>query len=359
MCVVRRVVCAVSGGIDSAVAALLLKRSGVEVIGVYMVNWNHVEEGISDCPRTRDEADAMKICKRLGIQFHVVDFTRQYWSEVFQDLLENYRKGCTVVSDVLCNRIIKFNYLHEFAFKQLNADAVATGHFARTNLGNLLQNRSTKSVARLYTAVDPLKDQTYFLSTLTQDQLKRSIFPIGSLTKPQIKQIAIDAQLNEVINKREYIEPTKGFIRNVHNGDVIAEHNGVHHFTLGKRVRLSPKLIQTAFGFFVASLDYQTQTVWVCEGSLNAALFATKFIISEPHWIAESLLMHCGEIEFRCQRSHPPFQCTVTRLNDGSVQVTPRNPIRAAASGQSCVFYRNDECLGSGQIERVTATLAD
>lgn len=379
MSVVRRVACALSGGVDSAVAALLLKRNGFDVVGVYMVNWDQVEEGVNDCPRTKDEADARKVCVRLGIEFHVVDFTREYWNDVFMNMLENYRRGLTVVSDVMCNRIVKFDHLHRYAFQKLCVDAVATGHFARTNLGDFLERRSMTNVARLLMSADPLKDQTYFLSTLTQKQLRRSMFPVGSMTKPQVRQLAAGANLTEVLNKPEsmgicfigkrksfdsfldqYIEPVSGLIRNVDTGRVIGEHSGIHHFTLGKRIRLPPEVIQSPLGFFVASTDFASQTVWACEGSLHPLLFATEFVVSEPEWIAESPLMKSESVlvDFRCQRTHPAFECVLSRLENGFLKVVPKNPIRAAAPGQTCVFYLSDECLGSGRIENVITTLA-
>ncbi|KHN88731.1 putative mitochondrial tRNA-specific 2-thiouridylase 1 [Toxocara canis] len=140
-----------------------------------------------------------------------------------------------------------------------------------------------------------------------------------------------------LLNDRvKYIEPTSGLIRNVDSGVVIGEHTGIHHFTLGKRVRLPPEVIQSPLGFFVASLDFHSQTVWVCEGSLHPVLFATEFVISEPEWIADSPLKQSDStiVDFRCQRTHSALECTLSRIGNGCLKVVPKNPIRAAAPGQ-------------------------
>ncbi|VDN59307.1 unnamed protein product [Dracunculus medinensis] len=381
---IRRVVCALSGGIDSAVAALRLKQKGFDVVGLYMVNWDHLEEGQSECPQTQDKFVAKSICDRLGIEFHVVNFVKIYWNDVFLYTINNYRKGRTVVPDILCNRIIKFQHFHEYAINRLNADAIATGHFARTSFGDFLENRSEKNKeVLLFRGSDPIKDQSYFLSALTQDQLRRSMFPVGSLTKPQVRQIASDANLNEVLNKPEsmgicfigkrknfsdfidqYIEPSPGPVRLIDSGETIWHHSGIHHFTIGKRVSVPHHQYRTHFGLFVVSLEYSTQTVWVCEGTYHPSLFATEFVISQPVWIANSPFDFCGNCdeantEFSLQRTHKPHPCKLIRFTDNLVKLKPFYPVRAAAPGQICAFYRDSECLGCAEIQYVLRTLAD
>ncbi|KAM3726812.1 putative mitochondrial tRNA-specific 2-thiouridylase [Dirofilaria immitis] len=377
---IQKVVCAISGGVDSAVSAYLLKKRGFDVIGVHMVNWDRVEEDSSNCPQSTDQKDAEKVCKHLQIPFHVINFVDKYWNEIFTYLVDNYRKGRTIVSDVHCNKIIKFDRFHKYAFDELHADAVATGHFARTNFGDFLEKRLETGLIRLLAAVDPIKDQTFFLSTLTQSQLRRSMFPVGSLTKQQVRQIAVDIGMTGIAEKREsmgicfigkrkrfdafinqYIEPVIGPARDIDTGKVVFEHRGIHHYTIGKRITMVPDHCQSAVGLFAAGLDNKTQTLWVCQGSHHPALFAREFVVEEPLWISECPIGDAGTVktEFRCQRTHPALFCELTRLEKGLLKVKPYNPIRAAAPGQICVFYNDSECLGGGEIQYVVTTLAD
>ncbi|KAK0397998.1 hypothetical protein QR680_002379 [Steinernema hermaphroditum] len=272
-----------SGGVDSSVSAWLLKKKGFHVTGVYMVNWDHVEEGVSQCPRTKDQADAQVVCDRLGIRLHVVNFVKEYWNDVFMPFVSNYKLGRTVVSDIACNTIIKFDLLHKFAFEELGADAIATGHFARTTQGDYLENIDDASTVQLLKPTDPLKDQTYFLSNLSGKQLRRSMFPVGSLLKSEVRKIAdSESLLSEVAHKPEsmgicfigkrknfesfldqYIEPVRGPIVDKETGVTIGEHSGIHHFTIGKRVKIAPEQYQSADGLFVCSLDAETNSVFV------------------------------------------------------------------------------------------------
>ncbi|MFH4981275.1 hypothetical protein AB6A40_007984 [Gnathostoma spinigerum] len=373
-----RVACAVSGGVDSAVTALLLKRKGFNVCGVHMVNWDYLEEIGRSCPAKRDEIDARKTCERLGIPFHVVNFCQEYWTEVFMYMIENYRLGRTVVSDVLCNQAIKFGHLYRYVSAALNCDFLATGHFARSSCGPFLENLSGSEKVHLLCAVDPIKDQTYFLSTLSQKQLKKTMFPLGGFMKPTVRKIAVEEGLKEVADKAEsmgvcfigkrksfdhfideYLPPSRGPIRHIDTGATLSEHSGIHHFTIGKRVRIRAELFQSAVGIFVSSLDPVTQTVWVCEGSSHPSLFAREFVVSEPHWIADSPLSGSDFacVGFQCQRNHPAYKCVISRYSEEHLLVKPSNPVRAAAPGQVCAFYDGDECLGSGEIQRVLSTL--
>ncbi|KAH7726288.1 tRNA methyl transferase [Aphelenchoides avenae] len=373
----KRVVCAISGGVDSAVSACLLKQRGYDVVGVYMVNWDHVEEGESNCPRTKDQADAEAVCEKLHIDFHVVNFVKEYWNGVFLDFLENYKRGRTVVSDIACNRLIKFDLLHKFAFGTLQADAVATGHFARTSLGDFADTKQISQLEggiKLLKAADPLKDQTFFLSTLTQEQLKRAMFPVGSMLKPQIRELAKKNELLSVAEKPEsmgicfvgkkrnfdeflskYIDPVEGPIVDIDSGKTIGSHRGIHNYTLGKR--LSVAQFHTNEGIFVSRLDYVSQTVHVCFGSHHPSLYARKFVTKRPHWIRR--IPERLNLEFRIQRTHPSLPCETRVAEDDpdKLIVIPRLPVRAAAPGQTCAFYDGEECLGSAEIDRVLETL--
>ncbi|KAI1710163.1 tRNA methyl transferase domain-containing protein [Ditylenchus destructor] len=388
MQLIRRIACAISGGVDSAVSALLLKQKGHNVVGIYMINWDHQDEEDSSCPRTKDQADAEEVCRTLGIELHIVNFVREYWNSVFVNMLENYKRGRTVVPDIDCNRYIKFDLLHKFAFDKLGVDAVATGHFAR------IKQQDPQDKIRLLAGRDPLRDQTYFLASLTQDQLRRSIFPVGDLLKTEVKQIAKEAGLLTVAEKKEsvgicFVGKKKVFdnflakyIDPVENGRFVDEfcnelpgcsHSGIHNFTLGKRLRCvrTQKMdmrLTSCDGFYVSRIDPLTQTIHLCNGSHHPSLFATKFAVMSPHWISgdgksqtEKLISegNAANLEFRLQRNTPTIKCKLSQhpSNDEMLVVEPRRPIRAAADGQTCVFYFGDECLGCAEITGVVETL--
>ncbi|EYC43234.1 hypothetical protein Y032_0499g2563 [Ancylostoma ceylanicum] len=385
-----RVAVGMSGGVDSAVAAWLLKKKGFDVLGVYMINWDHVEEGTSSCPRTKDEADARRVCEKLDIPFTTVNFVKEYWNEVFVKMLDNYRRGRTVVPDIACNSHIKFDHLHQYAIENLAADFIATGHYASTSYGDFQEKREQGSGIRLLCGVDTLKDQTYFLCSLRQEQLRRAMFPVGSLTKTKVRQIARDQGFDDIADKPEsmgicfvgkrknfegfidqaslrynlctyificgfqYIEPRRGEIITL-DGKHLGQHEGLHHFTLGKRIPIQGCHV----GYFVAKLDAGSNTVYVCEGSYHPCLYATDFCVSEPHWIERNPLLDVNEatLECRIQRTHPPVACRVTRINGKLLSVQPRLPFRAVADGQMCVFYDGKECLGGGEVQRIISTL--
>uniref|UniRef100_A0A1I7S768 tRNA-5-taurinomethyluridine 2-sulfurtransferase n=1 Tax=Bursaphelenchus xylophilus TaxID=6326 RepID=A0A1I7S768_BURXY len=278
---IQRVVCAISGGVDSAVSAAILKKKGFEVIGVYMNNWDFVEEGENHCPRTLDETDAQRICTALDIKYYRVDFVKEYWNGVFERFLDGYRAGKTLVADVECNALIKFEALHRFSIDSLGVDAVATGHYAQNSLGNFLENTKKGAIPHLLTAVDPLKDQTYFLSRISENQLRRSMFPIGDQIKSNVKKMAVEMGLNEVAEKKEsmglcyvgkrrkfseflekYIPDKKGNLVDIETAEVIGEHNGIHHFTIGKRVAINTNY-PTHYGFYVCKIDSCSNIVYL------------------------------------------------------------------------------------------------
>ncbi|VDL85137.1 unnamed protein product [Nippostrongylus brasiliensis] len=372
-----RVAVAMSGGVDSAVSALLLKRRGFDVFGVYMINWDRAEEGTSTCPRTKDEADARYACEKLHIPFISVNFVKEYWNDVFVNMLENYRHGRTVVPDIACNRHIKFERFRNYAVEKHGAQFIATGHYVSTSLGDFQENRLRPAEnvpdIRLLCGLDPLKDQSYFLCTLKQEQLNVAMFPVGSMTKTNVRRIAKEQGLDEIATKPEsmgicfvgkrknfngfidqYIEPCPGEIRTL-SGKLLGRHEGVHHFTLGKRIPIQG----CHLGYFVANIDSENRIVYACKGSHHPSLYATEFSISEPQWICKNPLADREHVTVECriQRTHPPIACSLKRLGESVLLVKPVLPLRAVANGQMCVFYNGRECLGGGEVQKITSTL--
>jgi len=373
-----------SGGVDSAVSALLLKQSGkYEVTGVFMKNWDTLEESGGDCQADKEAADAERICNHIGVPFRHVNFVKEYWSEVFEPTLETYTRGQTPFPDVDCNRHIKFGHFHDYCREQLGCDMVATGHYARVD-------HSSGPTSQLLRAVDRVKDQTLFLSTVRQDALRRSLFPLGEMHKEMVKKMAVAAGLEWVAQKREsmgicfvgkrdfkefldqYVDPGPGGdLIDIDTGKVIGAHEGVHKYTLGQRI----KQAGMAEKMYVVDKNLDNQVISVCAGEHHPALYSETFFTHPPHWISERAprelqnarhrLLEC---DYRSQNKMPLEKCALTFRMAGSsnweyvslgngLTVSLANPQRALTAGQYAAFYQGEVCLGSAKIERVGPSL--
>ncbi|CAH2278258.1 mitochondrial tRNA-specific 2-thiouridylase 1 isoform X1 [Pelobates cultripes] len=383
---VRRVVCAMSGGVDSSVAAFLLHRRGYDVIGVYMNNWDVVDEN-GMCSAERDCEDAYRVCKKLDIPFHQVSYIKEYWHDVFSNFLNEYERGRTPNPDILCNRHIKFNYLLSYAIDNLGADGIATGHYARTsqdeeeafqqkyipNPPSLFRNRfEVRNDVRLLQAADRIKDQTFFLSQISQYALRKTIFPIGGLTKDFVKKMAAEAGFHHVLQRKEsmgicfigernfenfileYLEPQPGNFVSIEDGRIMGRHQGWFLYTLGQRARIGGQ----RDAWFVVDKDVSTATVYVAPCTNHPALFRDLLRTDRVHWLSEdpppelieNKMMDCY---FRFQHQMALVPCVLTLNQDGTVWVTLAKPLRALTPGQFAVFYKDEECLGSGKIMRL------
>jgi tRNA-specific 2-thiouridylase len=356
------IVVGMSGGVDSSVAALLLKEQGYRVIGVFMKNLDEPDEN-GVCTATVDYEEAVRVCNQLDIPYYSVNFVKEYWDRVFTYFLEEYKRGRTPNPDVLCNKEIKFRMFLDYAM-QIGADYLATGHYARIG--------EADGKFRLLKGLDRSKDQSYFLCALNQEQLSKAVFPLGGLEKREVRRIAEEAGLKTAHRKdstgicfigernfREflsgYLPARPGEIRSLEQPDlVVGRHDGLMYYTLGQRKGLG---IGGGFGsgepWFVVEKDLENNILYVAQGEQNPSLYSRGLTAADINWIS-------GEPpaeEFSCQakfRYRQPDQGV-------RVEVTGRDtcrvwfdiPQRAVTPGQYVVFYLGEECLGGGQIEEV------
>ena len=357
----KKVIVGISGGVDSAVAALLLKNEGYEVEGLFMRNWdsnlnNDILGNPNDineiCPQEQDYNDALKLCEILNIKLHRVDFIKEYWDFVFSYFLDELKKGRTPNPDMLCNKYIKFDLFLKKAM-ELGADYVATGHYARLKNGRLLR------------AKDLNKDQTYFLADVKFKNFKNVLFPIGEYTKPEIRKIAINNNLN-VANKKDstgicfigernfqkfvenYLKPNPGDIVNVETNEVIGRHNGLMNYTIGQRRNVGIS------GFtkrhYVCGKSVKNNILYVAFGEDNKYLLSDECEIENVNFISNERPTFCTA-KFRYRDLDHPVN--LEYLENGNIRVCYPSLVKSVTPGQACVLYLGEECLGCGFIKNV------
>lgn len=363
----KRVVLGLSGGVDSAVAAYLLKEQGYEVIGVFMRNWDsslnndilgNPTNNNDVCPQEMDYNDAKKVAEHLGIEIRRVDFIKEYWDQVFTYFIDEYAKGRTPNPDILCNKHIKFKAFLDYAMS-IGADYIATGHYARID--------HSKEQSELLRGVDSNKDQTYFLCQLSQNQIKDALFPVGHLTKPQVRELAIKLDL-PVANKKDstgicfigerdfreflknYIPAKPGKMVDIVSKKVIGEHQGIMYYTIGQRKGLN--IGGATAPWFVCGKNYDENILYIAQGDESEWLHSDGCLITDMNWILDGL-----EDEFHCQAKfryrQKDNEVTVKKIDDTHVYVTFDKPIKAVTPGQAAVFYNGEVCLGGGTIDKV------
>lgn len=353
-----RVVVGMSGGVDSSVTALLLKEQGYEVIGLFMKNWDDTDE-FGYCTADEDFQDVRRVCEQIGIPYYTVNFEKEYAERVFAYFLDEYRRGRTPNPDVMCNREIKFG---EFLAKvlDLGADYVATGHYAR------VEKQGEEYV--LLRGVDSNKDQTYFLHQIGQPQLARTMFPIGHLTKQQVREIAEKAGLATAKKKdstgicfigernfreflKHYLPAQPGPITSV-DGKVLGQHEGLMYYTLGQRQGLG---LGGGDGepWFVVDKDVEQNTLIVAQGANHPRLYSDGLTATDVNWISG----YPPAREFTCTAKfryrQPDQDVTVIVNEDSTVTVVFAQPQKAITPGQAVVFYQAERCLGGGIIDTV------
>jgi len=353
----NKIIVGLSGGVDSSVATLLLLEQGYDVEALFMKNW---EEDDTDgvCTAEQDLSDAQKVANKLGVKLHTINFSADYWDEVFDHFLQEHKKGRTPNPDVLCNQKIKFKVFLEHALS-LGADKIATGHYARIDKG--------ENGYQLKTGLDDNKDQSYFLHLLNQHQLSKSLFPLGRISKTKVREIAtvngfVTADKKDstgicFIGERNFSEFLQTYLPK-QQGDIVDQdgrfikhHEGLAFYTIGQRKGLE---IGGGYGtsgepWFVADKCIDSNELIVVQGD-HSRLYHQSLTASNPHWIANPpiLSLACtAKIRYRQQSQ----KCFVSSADNGQLKVTFDQPQRAITPGQSIVFYDNDICLGGSIIE--------
>jgi tRNA-specific 2-thiouridylase len=356
----RTVVVGMSGGVDSSVTALLLLEQGYEVIGLFMKNWEE-DDGTEYCTAKEDLADAQGVCDRLGVPLHTVNFAAEYWDTVFEVFLREYGAGRTPNPDILCNKEIKFKAFLEHA-QDLGADLIATGHYARVE--------AWEGRYRLLKGADPNKDQSYFIYTLGQPQLSRTLFPVGGLEKSDVRRLAARAGFGNARKKdstgicfigerrfkdflQRYLPARPGDIRTI-QGDLVGRHEGLMYYTLGQRRGFGVGGIKGADqeAWYVLRKDLERNVLVVGQGHDHPLLYTDVLEAGTLDWCDNRPLETSLRCAAKTRYRQPDQDCRVEPLDGGRCRVVFDRPQRAVTPGQSVVFYRGEECLGGGVIER-------
>ncbi|MCD7807735.1 MAG: tRNA 2-thiouridine(34) synthase MnmA [Erysipelotrichaceae bacterium] len=365
----KRVVLGLSGGVDSAVAAYVLKKQGYEVIGVFMRNWDsslnndilgNPNNDADICPQEQDYNDAKKVAEHLGIELRRVDFIKEYWDYVFTYFLDEYAKGRTPNPDILCNKHIKFKAFLDYA-KSIDADYIATGHYARVE-----HHENNDSI--MLRGIDNNKDQTYFLCQLNQMQLQSSLFPIGDMTKPEVRQLAEDLNIPVAHKKdstgicfigerdfreflKNYIPAKSGKMVNIATQEVVGEHQGIMYYTIGQRKGLN--IGGPGEAWFVVGKEYENNILYVCQGDSNQWLMSEGALITDVNWIPSIKPDNDYDCSAKFRYRQKDNDVSIRFVDDNTIYVTFKKPVKAVTPGQAAVFYQGDVCLGGGTIDKV------
>ena len=355
-----KVVVGMSGGVDSSVAAILLKEQGYDVVGLFMRNWDAMVNndvngnptlGDSICPQEQDYNDALAVCNKIGIPLYRVSFVKEYWDYVFTYFLDELKKGRTPNPDIMCNKYIKFDMFAKKA-QELGADYIATGHYARISNGKLLRG------------VDSNKDQTYFLSQVSRKQLSNILFPVGELEKPHVREIAsryglITAHKKDstgicFIGERNfknfltnYLPNIPGDVINIETMERVGSHVGLMYYTIGQRRGLN--IGGNSSRMFVVGKDLSKNVLYVALSNTDY-LISDSAVIDTINWISDVKPLECT-VKFRYRQVDNPV--SLEYVNDDEIIVHYPQGVKSVTPGQACVFYLGDECLGGGIIKEV------
>jgi tRNA-specific 2-thiouridylase len=371
-----RVVIGLSGGVDSAVSAWLLKQQGFEVVGLFMKNWEDDDDN-EYCSSRQDLIDAAAVADVIGIDLEAVNFAAEYKDRVFAEFLREYQAGRTPNPDVLCNAEIKFKAFLDHAMR-LGAEHIATGHYARVRLvdrdGRVveddarLQARAGDGEFQLLKGDDPAKDQSYFLHRLNQAQLSRSLFPLGHLRKTEVRKLAADIGLPNAKKKdstgicfigerpfraflNRYLPTTPGPIR-TDDGSLIGQHIGLAFYTLGQRKGIGVGGRKSGSGepWFVARKDMASNTLWIVQGHEHPWLLSRRLTAENPNWVSGTPPTEGAQLMAKTRYRQQDEACTVLRADDAVLELEFDRPQWAVTPGQSVVVYEGQTCIGGAVI---------
>ena len=357
----KKVICGMSGGVDSSVSAFILQQQGYQVEGLFMKNWEE-DDDTDYCTAAADLADAQAVCDKLGIKLHKINFAAEYWDNVFEHFLSEYKAGRTPNPDILCNKEIKFKAFLEYAAEDLGANYIATGHYVR--------RRGADDNAQLLRGLDANKDQSYFLYTLSSKQVGQSLFPVGDIEKPIVRAIAEDLDLITAKKKdstgicfigerkfkdflARYLPAQPGNIRTV-EGDIIGRHDGLMYHTLGQRKGLGIGGVKGASeeAWYVVEKDLVNNELIVAQGHDHSALLSTGLIAQQLHWVDRQPIREPLRCTVKTRYRQTDVPCIIEPIDDESIKVIFDEPQIAVTPGQSAVFYLDEVCLGGGIIEQ-------
>ena len=364
-----KVLVGLSGGVDSAIAAYLLKEQGHDVTCCFMRNWDSFANGDiagnptiqnDTCPQEQDYMDAQAVAEHLGLPLQRVDFIKEYWDSVFKTFLSEYEKGRTPNPDILCNKYIKFDAFFDYAMKQ-GFDKVATGHYC--------SNAEIDGFTYLTRAADTNKDQTYFLCQVPSHAVAKTIFPLGTLTKPEVRELAAKLNLESVATKKDstgicfigernfrqflsnYLPSQDGDIVDVDTGKVVGRHVGVLYYTIGQRKGLN--IDHEKGPWFVIGKDVKKNILFVCHTTHKEWLYSDSCLVTGINWILKDLSEVPKTLTCKFRYRQPDQEIQIELLDDTTVRVMYPQKISSVTVGQEAVFYDGLKCIGGGVIDQV------
>ena len=356
----KKVIIGMSGGVDSSVSAFILQQQGYQVEGLFMKNWEE-DDDTDYCTAAADLADAQAVADKLGMKLHKINFAAEYWDNVFEHFLSEYKAGRTPNPDILCNKEIKFKAFLEYAAEDLGADYIATGHYVRRS--------GDDENAQLLRGLDTNKDQSYFLYALSKKQVGQSLFPVGEIEKPIVRKIAEDLGLATAKKKdstgicfigerkfkdflARFLPAQPGEIRTV-DGKVVGRHDGLMYHTLGQRKGLGIGGVKglSEEPFYVVEKDLINNVLVVAQGHDNSALLSTGLIASQLNWVDLQPIRENLRCTVKTRYRQEDIPCEIHPIDDNTIRVMFDEPQIAVTPGQSAVFYLDEVCLGGGIIE--------